>query len=240
MTEEKLLQLKDVSVHYGGVQALKDVSVYINTGEIIALMGPNGAGKSTVLKTIFGIAEKESGKILWHDKEIKPIPHEIVARGISFVPQGRRVLAHLSVQENLEIGAYLEKDGNEIKRRLEEVMTIFPILRQKRKEKSGSLSGGQQQMLAIGRGLMSDPKVLLLDEPSLGLSPKVVKEVFEKIKEINDRHKTAIMIVEHNLKSLLPICHRAYVLDKGQVIKEDTGANIVSSDILEKVFMGRI
>jgi branched-chain amino acid transport system ATP-binding protein len=239
MKQETLLQLKNIAVHYGGVKALDGVDIALDEGEIVALMGPNGAGKSTVLKALFGLAPIESGKILWHEDEIIPIPHKIIQKGISFVPQGRRVFSHLTVEENLEIGGFTVNDKEELKRRINEMMEMFPILRQKRKQKSGTLSGGQQQMLALARGLMTDPKILLLDEPSLGLAPKVVKEVFEKIKEINLKHKTAIMIVEHNIKSLLSVADRAYVLDKGKVVAKDTAKNITNSDILEKVFMGK-
>ena len=202
-------------------------------------MGPDGGGKTTALKAVFGLAKLDGGKILWHQSPISPIPYEMVNLGISFVPQGRRVFRHLTVKENLEIGGYTVKNKTEIKRRISELMEMFPVLKAKRKAKSGTLSGGQQQMLAIARGLMTEPKVLLLDEPSLGLAPKIVKEVFAKIKEINLRHKTAIVIVEHNLKSLLEIVDRAYVLDKGKVVATDTGKAIINSDILERVFLGK-
>jgi len=237
--KETLLSLKDISVHYGGVKALDDVSVSLDEGEIVALMGPNGAGKSTVLKSIFGLAPIEHGKILWHEEEIEPKSHEVVARGIAFVPQGRRVFTHLTVEENLEIGGIAVPTRAELKRRMHEVMEIFPVLREKRKAKSSTLSGGQQQMLALGRGLMTDPKVLLLDEPTLGLSPKLVKEVFAKIKEIRDRHKTAIMVVEHNIKSLLEIVDRAYILSEGKLAAEGNPQKLIDSGILEKVFMGQ-
>lgn len=238
MEKDILLQLKDVHVHYGGVKALDGASVKIDEGEIVALMGPNGAGKSTILKTIFGLAPVLSGKIIWHGSEIKPISYEIVKEGIAFVPQGRRVFTHLTIYENLEIGGFIEKNKNELKRRIAEVMEVFPVLKHKQKLKSGNLSGGEQQMLAIARGLMADPKVLLLDEPSLGLSPKIVKEVFVKIKEINDRHKTAIMVVEHNLKSILEIAHRAYVLDKGKVVLEEKNPKVLTQgDVLSKIFL---
>lgn len=238
--KEILLQLKDIHVHYGGVKALDGASVNIDEGEIIALMGPNGAGKSTILKTIFGLATIDSGEVLWHETPIKPIPHEIVHRGISFVPQGRRVFSHLTVEENLEIGGFIVEDKNELKRRIEEAMDFFPILKQKRRAAAGTLSGGQQQMLAIARGLMTDPKVLLLDEPSLGLSPKIVKEVFAKIWEINEMHRTSIMIVEHNIRSILEIAHRAYVLDKGKIIKHGAPSEITNSNVLKKVFLGEL
>jgi branched-chain amino acid transport system ATP-binding protein len=236
---EVLLKIKNVSVHYGGVKALDNVSIQIDEGEIVALMGPNGAGKSTALKSIFGLAPVESGKILWHEQEIKPIPHEVVQMGISFVPQGRRVFTHLTVQENLEMGAVVVKNKKILEARIGEVLATFPVLKEKLKTKSGALSGGQQQMLALARGLMVDPKVLLLDEPSLGLAPKLVKEVFQKIKEINERHKTAILVVEHNIKSLFDVVHRAYVLDKGEVVAEGESERILNSDILEKVFLGK-
>ena len=235
-----MLQLQEISVHYGGVKALDGIDASLDEGEIVALMGPNGAGKSTILKVIFGLAPIHSGKVLWHEKAFEPISYQVAQRGIAFVPQGRRVFTHLTVEENLEIGGFTVRNKNELKRRIEEVMEIFPILKQKRKAKSGALSGGQQQMLALGRGLMTDPKVLLLDEPSLGLAPKVVKEVFAKIKEINEKHKTAILVVEHNIKSLLGIVHRAYILDKGKVVAEGFPDKLLASDILERVFIGKM
>ena len=239
MTKETLLQLQNISVHYGGGKALDDVDVLLDEGEIVALMGPNGAGKSTVLKTIFGLAPVHAGKVLWHEKEIKPVSYEVVQRGIAFVPQGRRVFGNLTVEENLEIGGFIVGNKQELKRRITEVMEIFPVLKQKRTAKAGTLSGGQQQMLALARGLMTEPKVLLLDEPSLGLAPKIVKEVFAKIKEINEKHKTAIMVVEHNIKSLLDIAGRGYVLDKGKVVAKDTSQKLLESGILERVFVGK-
>jgi len=239
MEKETLLQLHNVSVHYGGVKALDGVDVSLDEGEIVALMGPNGAGKSTILKTIFGLAPIHSGKVLWHEKEIKPVSHEVVQRGISFVPQGRRVFSHLTIEENLEIGGFIVSDKKELKRRIAEVMETFPVLKQRRKAKAGTLSGGQQQMLALARGLMTEPKVLLLDEPSLGLAPKIVKEVFAKIKEINEKHKTAILVVEHNIKSLLDIASRGYVLDKGKVVAKDASQKLLKSGIFEKVFVGK-
>jgi branched-chain amino acid transport system ATP-binding protein len=237
---EILLKLDDIHVQYGGLKALNGASVAIDEGEVVTLLGPNGAGKSTVLKALFGITPMESGKVLWHEKAISPIPKEMIDRGISYVPQGRRVFPSLTVRENLEIGAYTVKSKNEVKERIEEVLTLFPALRSKLKEQSNHLSGGQQQMLAIARGLMTDPKVLLLDEPSIGLAPKIVKEVFQKIREINERHRTSIIIVEHNLKSVNEIAHRTYVLDKGKVVAEGKPKELMDSGILEKVFLGVI
>ena len=240
MTKETLLQLQNVSVHYGGVKALDSVDISLDEGEIVALMGPNGAGKSTILKTIFGLAPIHSGKILWHEKEIKPVSYEVVQRGIAFVPQGRRVFGNLTVEENLEIGGFIVVNKQELKRRITELMETFPVLKQKRRAKAGTLSGGQQQMLALARGLMTEPKILLLDEPSLGLAPKIVKEVFAKIKEVNEKHKTAIMVVEHNIKSLLSIAGRGYVLDKGKVVAKDASQKLLESGVLEKVFVGKL
>ncbi|MCX6715685.1 MAG: ABC transporter ATP-binding protein [Candidatus Taylorbacteria bacterium] len=238
MPTEKLLSLNNIHVHYGGVKALDGVSVSIDEGEVVALMGPNGAGKSTILKTIFGLAPIESGTVAWEGQNFKPVSYEVVKRGISFVPQGRRVFKHLTVYENIEIGGW-DVPVNERKERIENVLELFPALRPKLKAKSGTLSGGQQQMLAIARGLMIDPKVLLLDEPSLGLAPKIVKEVFAKIREINERRKTAIFVVEHNLKSLLEITTRAYVLDKGRIYAEGKPREIIEKGILQKVFLSQ-
>ena len=236
--QEIFLQLQNIHVHYGGVRALDGVSVAIDEGEVVALMGPNGAGKSTVLKTIFGLAPIESGSVSWHEREVTPVSYEMVKRGIAFVPQGRRVFKHLTVRENLEVGGYVIKDKKEIEKRVADVLELFPILKHKIKAKSGSLSGGQQQMLALARGLMTDPKVLLLDEPSLGLAPKIVKEVFAKLKEINEKIKTAMMIVEHNIQSILHIVDRVYVLDKGRVAAAATPERLLAGNILEKVFLG--
>lgn len=238
MKNEILLECKNVHVHYGGVKALDGASVSVDAGEVVALMGPNGAGKSTILKAVFGLAPIDSGEVLWEGRKFTPVSHEVVERGISFVPQGRRVFKYLTVRENLEIGGWGIKDKSERKERLENVLELFPALRAKLKAKSGTLSGGQQQMLAIARGLMTDPKVLLLDEPSLGLAPKVVKEMFQKIKEINERRKTAIVVVEHNIKSILEIVDRAYVLDKGKVVATDTPNNLIGTNVLERVFLG--
>ena len=236
-SKETLLQLKNIKVHYGGVRALDGVDVNLDEGEIVALMGPNGAGKSTVLKALFGLAPIQSGKIYWHEEEIMPAPFEIVERGISFVPQGRQIFKSLSVLENLEMGGFSVKSRSVLKNRIAEVLEIFPDLKRKLHEPARNLSGGQQQMVAIARGLITDPKILLLDEPSLGLSPKIVKEVFAKIKEINERRGTAIMIVEHNLHSVLAIVDRAYLLDKGKIVIEDGPQNIIDSGILERVFV---
>lgn len=238
MKDKTLLQVNGISVHYNGVKAVDNASLKLNEGEIVALMGPNGAGKSTILKAIFGLVPLDTGQIFWQGDIMVKQTYKIAELGIAFIPQGRRVFSHLTVEENLEMGGFMIKGKNVLKSRIEEVMDIFPVLREKRKVKSGVLSGGQQQQLAMGRGLVTDPKVLLLDEPSLGLSPKLVKEVFEKIAEINEKRKTTILVVEHNIKSILDIANRGYVLDKGQVASEGNCEAIKNSDILGQVFLG--
>jgi branched-chain amino acid transport system ATP-binding protein len=238
--ETPLLEICDVAVHYGGVRALDGARVSLAPGEIVALVGPNGAGKSTVLRAIAGFAPIESGEVRWRGEAFEPVPYRSVERGIAYVPQGRRMLARLTVEENLEIGGYAVKDKKEVRRRLEALIETFPVLHAKRKARAGTLSGGQQQVLAIARGLMVEPEALLLDEPSLGLAPKAVKEVFREIAEINAQRATAIMIVEHNLASLLEIADRAYLLDKGKVVATDTARRLIESDVLERVFMGKV
>ncbi len=240
MGEENLLELKGISVHYHGVKALDRVDITLKKGEIVALMGPNGAGKSTVLKSIFGIAPLDSGGISFKGRPLSPVVHEMVSLGIVLVPQGRRVFTRLTIEENLEIGGFSLRDKTELKKRMDGVLAAFPVLRTKRKAKARALSGGEQQMLAIARGLVAGPEALLLDEPSLGLSPKIVKEVFAKIKEINVTYGTSIMVVEHNIKSLLEFVDRAYVLDKGRVVAEETPKKLVEGGILEKVFLGKL
>lgn len=239
MNKEMLLKIEDISVSFGGVHALSDISVELDEGEVILLMGPNGAGKSTILKSLFGINTFQKGKIFWHEQEIKPIPHEMIHRGISYVPQGRQIFKSLSVKENLEMGGISIKNKGILQERINEVLELFPDLKNSLPQASGSLSGGQQQMLAIARGLITDPKVLLLDEPSLGLSPKLVKMVFSKIKEINEKRGTAIVIVEHNIKSILEMVDRAYLLDKGKLVIAETPKVILESTILEDIFMAK-
>ncbi len=239
MAQDILLRLDNVTVRYNELPVLEQVDLSLDEGEIVAVMGPNGAGKSTVLKTIFGLTHMMHGTVRWHDAPIHPVAHKMAELGISFVPQGRRVFTSMSVEENLLVGAHTLNDRQELRRRLREVMELFPILRHKRRDASGTLSGGQQQMLAIARGLMTDPNVLLLDEPSLGLSPKLVKDVFAIIKDIRERHNTAILIVEHNLQSLFGIVDRAYLLDKGRVVAHGDPAQMIESGTLEKVFMGK-
>ena len=238
MNTEPILQVKDVHVCYGSMRVLNGVTLSFNEGEIVALMGPNGAGKSTVLKAIFGMVPIRSGEVYWCGNPFRPAPRQAIQSGIAFVPQGRRVFGSLSVEENLRIGGYVLQDVAEVQKRIAQVLNLFPILQEKRKQAAASLSGGQQQVLALARGLMLNPRVLLLDEPSLGLAPKAVKEVFEHIAEIHRKRKTAIMIVEHNIRSVLSIANRGYVLDKGSVVFDGPAENIVKDGVLERVFTG--
>ena len=237
--DKRLLELVDVSVHYGVVVALDRASVGIHKGEMVAIMGPNGAGKSTVLKAIMGLAPVVNGTVYWRDKPLMAATHEIVKEGISFVPQGRRVFTHLSIAENLEMGCLHLEDRIEKQRRLDSVMELFPILYEKRRDLASQMSGGQQQMLALGRGLMASPDLLLLDEPTLGLAPIIVKEVFEKVKEISDRLDTTIFVVEHNIKGVLAIVDKAYVLANGRVVHYGTPDSVRDTDILTRVFLGQ-
>ena len=239
-TGAALLELDGVSVHYGAVVALDDVSLGISKGEVVAVMGPNGAGKSTVLKAIMGLAPVVAGEVHWRQQRLAAATHEIVKEGIAFVPQGRRVFTHLTIEENLEMGCLYLGDAAEKARRLDAVMELFPILHEKRRDMASQMSGGQQQMLALGRGLMADPELLLLDEPTLGLAPIIVGEVFRKVREISDRLSTTIMLVEHNIRGALEIVDRAYVLDMGRVVHDGTPESIRETNILTDVFLGRV
>ncbi len=235
--KETLLELKDGKVTYGGVTALDGASVQIDEGEIVALMGPNGAGKTTIIKAIFGLAPLAHGQVLWHGQKLSPVPHEMPGRGVAYVPQGRQVFKNLTVYENLELGGYALQNRADLKGNIESVLKLFPALKEKLRQNAGLLSGGQQQMLTIARGLVSDPKVLLLDEPSLGLSPKIVKEVFALIQEINKVRKIAILVVEHSIKSVLEIADRAYVLSRGTIAIHKNKGETLAPDALEKVFL---
>ncbi len=235
-----LLELLNISVQYGAVTALTDVSLGVRKGEVVAVMGPNGAGKSTVLKAVMGLAPVVAGEVHWQEEPLSAATHEIVKQGIAFVPQGRRVFTHLTIEENLEMGCLYLNDKAEKSRRLDSVMEFFPVLHEKRRDLASQMSGGQQQMLALGRGLMAGPQVLLLDEPTLGLAPIVVTEVFERVAEISEKFQTTIMVVEHNIKGVLDIVDRAYVLDMGRVVFEGTPQRVRETDILTEVFLGKV
>ncbi|MDE1966158.1 MAG: ABC transporter ATP-binding protein [Patescibacteria group bacterium] len=240
MNDEILLKLEEGTVEYGGVRALSGVTLSVDEGEIIALMGPNGAGKTTALKALFGIAPLSEGRVLFHGEEIQPVAAEMVRRGIAYVPQGRQVFKSLSVLENLELGGYALSNRSDVATNIESALEFFPMLREKLSLRAGSLSGGQQQMLTIARGLVADPRILLLDEPSLGLSPKIVKEVFALVKEINRARGIAVVVVEHSIRSVLDIADRAYVLSRGEIILDEPAAKLLEGDTLEKVFLSAV
>lgn len=232
-----MLEIKDLKAGYGGMEILHGVNLGVAAGEIVALIGPNGAGKSTVLKSIFGLTEIGSGKIFFKDKDITRLKtYELIKTGISFVPQGRLVFSSLTVLENLQMGAYVISDKEIVKRGLEEIFKKFPVLREKKKERAGNLSGGQQQLLAIARALVQNPQMLLLDEPSLGLSPKAMKEIFDKIVEIKNEG-VAILIVEQNARQAVGIADRTYVLENGQVAFTG-GRDILKNEKIKNIYFG--
>ena len=230
-----LLQLEDVHAGYGPVDVLKGVSITVAAGEIVAVLGANGAGKSTTLMTISGINACRSGRILFEGAPIHNAPpHQIVRRGISQAPEGRRIFPRLTVRENLEMGAFHRQvNGDE----LEKVFTQFPVLKERQSQLGGTLSGGEQQMLAISRALMARPKLLLLDEPSLGLAPMIVTKIFDIIREINQQG-TTILLVEQNANMALHVAHRGYVLETGQIVLEDTARNLINNEQVKKSYLG--
>jgi branched-chain amino acid transport system ATP-binding protein len=238
-----LLEAKDLTVYYGMVQALNNISLGVNEGEIVALIGPNGAGKSTALKAICGLLKETNGEIKGGDiyfkgESIKNVPpYDLVKKKICLVPEGRRVFPTMTVFENLEMGGYTRKNKKAIEDTLQKIFDLFPILKERRKQRAGTLSGGEQQMLAIGRALMLKPELLLLDEPSLGLSPNYVNDVFEKIKEIND-DGTTVLLVEQNARMALEYSDRGYVFRIGEIALEDTGKNLLENDEVRKAFLG--
>jgi len=232
-----ILKIKGLEAGYGKFSVLEGVSMKVASDEIIALIGPNGAGKSTVLKSVFGLTTKYAGKIIYRDKDITRLrTDELIALGISYVPQGRQVFFSMTVKENLEMGAFITNDKQVVQKKMNEVFEKFPVLKEKQHDYAFSLSGGQQQMLAMGRALMQDPQLLLLDEPSLGLSPKMMKEVFEKIIEIN-KEGTAVLIVEQNARQAMSIAHRTYVLEDGKIALTG-GKEIVKNPKIKKIYLG--
>ncbi len=233
-----LLEVKDLEVHYGVIKALKGVSFEVNEGEIIALIGANGAGKTTTLQTVSGILPISSGKIFFNGEEITKIPaHKLVKLGISQVPEGRRVFSQMTVLENLKMGAYIRKDKAGIEEDIRNIYKRFPRLEERKNQLAGTLSGGEQQMLAMGRALMSQPKILLLDEPSMGLSPLLVTEIFKIIKDINDAG-TTVLLVEQNAKKALSIAHRAYVLETGDIALSGKASDLINDDTIKKAYLG--
>jgi branched-chain amino acid transport system ATP-binding protein len=233
-----ILSIDNINVHYGAIQALRGVSFCLNEGEIVTLIGANGAGKSTSLNTISGLLRPSSGSITYQDKDISNTPPpEIVKRGLIQVPEGRKIFSTMTVWENLEMGAYLNSDEKEKEALIEHVYERFPRLKERRNQKGGTLSGGEQQMLAIGRGLMAKPKVLLLDEPSMGLSPIMVEQIFDTIREIN-QGGTSILLVEQNALMALSIADRGYVLDTGRIVLEGPANDLLHNPVVINAYLG--
>jgi branched-chain amino acid transport system ATP-binding protein len=233
-----MLVVKDLTIHYGVIQATKEVNFKVNEGEIVSLIGANGAGKSTILKAISGLHRPTSGEILYQDKPIqKESTIKIVQLGISQVPEGRHIFGGMTVLENLEMGAFLRNDKIEIQKDLKMVFERFPILEERKKQDTATLSGGEQQMVAMGRALMSRPKLLLLDEPSMGLAPIFIKEIFNIIKMINNQG-TTVLLIEQNAKVALEIAQQGYVLETGRVVQSGTGKELLASDDVQKAYLG--
>ncbi|MCI6429726.1 MAG: ABC transporter ATP-binding protein [Oliverpabstia sp.] len=233
-----MLEIKDLEVYYGVIQAIKGISFEVNKGEVIALIGANGAGKTTILHTITGLLSPKKGSVMYEGTDITKTPaHKIVSLGMAHVPEGRRVFADLSVYENLKMGAYTRKDKNEVEETLERVYERFPRLKERKNQMAGTLSGGEQQMLAMGRALMSKPKIILMDEPSMGLSPILVNEIFDIIQEVS-KSGTTVLLVEQNAKKALSIADRAYVLETGKIVLEGKAEDLLNDDSIKKAYLG--
>jgi len=234
-----MLKVKDIHTYYGNIEAIKGVSLQIGKGEIITLIGANGAGKTTTLMSICGIKPPRRGEITFEDRPIQNMPgHRIVALGICQVPEGRRIFPYLSVAENLDMGAFLRTDKAGIRRDVDYVYSLFPILAERRNQAGGTLSGGEQQMLAISRALMARPKLLLLDEPSLGLAPLIVKQIFSIIDKINKESDTTIFLVEQNANMALKVAHRGYVMENGRISMADTAPRLLADEAVKKAYLG--
>lgn len=232
-----MLKVDDINVYYGSIHAIKGVSFEVEKGEIVTLIGANGAGKSTILNTISGLLKSKSGSISFMDHPLSGmLPHKIVSTGIAQVPEGRRIFLNMSVQENLEMGAYT-RNKSDIEEAMENVFARFPRLKERRKQIGGTLSGGEQQMLAMGRGLMSKPELLMLDEPSMGLAPLLVEQIFEIIKELNEAG-TTILLVEQNAQMALSIADRGYVLETGKIVTSDNAEALLNNDAVKKAYLG--
>lgn len=234
-----MLEIKNLSVSYGAIAALQGISLQIKDGDIVTLIGANGAGKTTTLKTISGVLEARSGEIVYDGRNIaNQKPHHIVKLGISHVPEGRMIFANLTVHENLMMGAYLQKDKSAVHKELDFVFGMFPRLKERVSQVAGTLSGGEQQMLAIGRALMSQPKFLMMDEPSLGIAPLLVKTIFEKIVEINRERRIGILLVEQNANLALEVSNYGYVLETGRIILQDTSAALRQNPQVKSAYLG--
>jgi branched-chain amino acid transport system ATP-binding protein len=234
-----MLELRNIETFYGNIMALKGISLSVSAGEIITLIGANGAGKSTTLMTICGIVPPRQGEILFQGKPIRNRePHEIVSQGISQAPEGRRIFPQLTVMENLDMGAFIRKDRAKIAKDIAHIFTLFPILKERRHQLGGTLSGGEQQMLAISRALMARPRLLLLDEPSLGLAPLSVQVIFRIIQQINEENGTTILLVEQNAYMALKIAHRGYVMENGRITLEGTADSLLDHDKVKRAYLG--
>lgn len=232
-----MLEVRNIDAGYGDLQVLSDVNMAFRDNKITLLMGPNGAGKSTLLKTVFGLLNPTAGEVVLDGNKINAKPHSLVKKGVCFIPQDHRTFPTMTVRENLELGLHFEKDKKIIKERIEEVLEIFPMLDGRLDHKAGNLSGGQQQMVALARGLITKPRIMLLDEPSIGLAPSLVQETFNKIKEINKTLGTTFVIVEHNLKSLLPIVDYTYILNQGKIATEGNPDSSTITKMLDQIFV---
>ena len=233
-----MLEVKDLEVYYGMIQAIKGISFEVNQGEVIALIGANGAGKTTTLHTITGLLSPKKGSVLFEGQDITKVPaHKIVSMGMAHVPEGRRVFSQLSVYENLKLGAYTRKDKSNIDKELQSIYERFPRLAERKNQLAGTLSGGEQQMLAMGRALMSKPSIVLMDEPSMGLSPTLVNEIFDIIESIS-KSGTTVLLVEQNAKKALSIADRAYVLETGKVVLEGDAKDLLENDSIKKAYLG--
>jgi branched-chain amino acid transport system ATP-binding protein len=239
MPDAHLLEVENIHSYYGNIHALKGISLHVDDGEIVTLIGSNGAGKSTTIRTISGIMHPREGRITFDGTEIQQTgAHDLVARGVAQSPEGRRVFPRLSVQDNLEMGAYKRSDSGGIRQDMADVFDLFPRLRDRAKQLAGTLSGGEQQMLAIGRALMARPRLLLLDEPSMGLSPLLVETIFETITHINRDRGTSILLVEQNALMALEVARRGYVLQTGNVVLEDDAKALMKNEMVRKVYLG--
>ncbi len=233
-----MLEVKDLEVYYGMIQAIKGISFEVNKGEVIALIGANGAGKTTTLHTITGLLSPKKGSVIFEGKDITKIPaHKIVSMGMAHVPEGRRVFADLSVYENLKLGAYTRKDKENLNKDLENIYKRFPRLAERKNQSAGTLSGGEQQMLAMGRALMSKPSIILMDEPSMGLSPILVNEIFDIIESIS-KSGTTVLLVEQNAKKALSIADRAYVLETGKIVTSGKASELLEDNSIKKAYLG--
>ncbi len=233
-----LLEVKDLEVNYGLIKAIKGVSFEVNEGEVVSLIGANGAGKTTIMHAVNGIIPKSGGSVSFGGDDITSTPaHKLIYKGMAQVPEGRRIFQELTVLENLQLGYYIKKDKAEYQRKLEEMYTYFPILGERSSQIAGTLSGGEQQMLAMSRALMSSPKLLLLDEPSMGLSPLYVNTIFDMIKKVNEMG-TTVLLVEQNAKKALSIANRAYVLEIGKMVKTGTGKDLLEDESIRKAYLG--